>query len=456
MRGPIKGLRGHVITTIVGGAAAILVALGYVQLSGSLVKGRVYHVRAVVATSASLVSGSRVTMAGVNVGRVAQVKRQGFGTLVALDITDGRVTPIPKDSRVTIRQRTPVGENFVSITRGRSKRMLAAGDVLPVSQSDEYVDVDQLLSTLRGKATGNTRRLIQNLGSALNGRGDELNATLGGAHQVVLHAASILTLLRDDQAQTNRVVDNLGRVMAAVGDRRDAVTVTARRGLAALRAVAARDDALRATLRELPSTLSAVRTTGNELVGTTRVASPVVSDLAVAMRDLRPAIRNLKPAAATGRDVVAELGRTAGPLRTTLQEVERVSGPLSSALPGVRRTLCQVNPMLRYIKPYTEDIPAALIGLGSASNSYDATGHLIRLTPIVGENSVAGSVPANVSLATQTLLRSGFLGKATPLSWNPYPAGGRIGKDSADAERSVSGPAALAKSYKFPHVTADC
>lgn len=455
MRGPIPHLKRHVATFVIGCLAAIVVAAGYQQLAGSLVKGKVYKVRAMVGTAASLAPGSRVTMAGADVGRVGGVKRQGFGTVVALEITDERVTPIPMDSRVTIRQRTPVGENFVAITPGDGKRMLGAEDVLPVSQSDEYVDVDQLLSTLQGKTSANTRKLIQSMGTALGGRGEELNATLGGAHQVVDHAASVLTLLRRDQPQTNRLVDNLGRVMAAVGDRREAVAVTARRGLAALEAVASRDTQLAAVLRELPPTLRTVRATGDIVGQTSRVASPVVTDLTGAVRDLRPAIDALGPAAVQGQRVVRELGRAAPPLRTTLEEVERLSGPLGAALPQVRKTLCQVNPMLRYAQPYIPDVPAALIGLGSASNSYDAVGHLIRLTPIAGENSLAGA-PANVSLAAQTLTRAGFLGKSSPLTWHPYPDGGRIGQDAADVEHRVSGPAELAKSYKFPHVVADC
>jgi hypothetical protein len=94
--------------------------------------------------------------------------------------------------------------------------------------------------------------------------------------------------------------------------------------------------------------------------------------------------------------------------------------------------------------------------MGSASNSYDATGHLIRLTPIVGENSLAG-LSNNISKAAHTLLRSGFLSTSMGLTWNPYPKPGQIGRDGAGRGKSVLGPAEVpATGYRFPHVVAAC
>lgn len=114
--------------------------------------------------------------------------------------------------------------------------------------------------------------------------------------------------------------------------------------------------------------------------------------------------------------------------------------------------------MIRYTAPYTDDAIASIVGLGSASNSYDAVGHLIRLTPIVGENSMAG-LPDEVTQAAFKLMRSGLLGRASPLTWNPLPKPGVIGtaEASATGKRAISGPKELAASgYKYPRITADC
>jgi phospholipid/cholesterol/gamma-HCH transport system substrate-binding protein len=456
MGGPIRNYPGHVVTAVLALGGAVAVLLGFLVLGGSLLKGETVTVRAIVPTSSALGKGAKVAMAGAQVGRVAKVSRRGNGTLVEMEITDASVVPVPVDSRVTLRQRTPVGENYIEITPGRATATLAQDDVLPVTRADEYVDVDQILSVLDGKERAAARRLIQGAGRAVDGQGRNLNVTLGEASKIVVEGGALFGVLSEDREQVARLVDRLGRVSAAVGERGAAVRTTAERGLVALDAVAARDDQLAATLRELPATLGQVRETTTLLRSTATTATPVVRELAATVGELRRPVATLRPAMQQARNVVKELGLAASPLRTTLRRVDALSAPLVKALPQLHKTICQVAPMVRYTAPYTKDAIATVVGLGSASNSYDAVGHLIRLTPIVGENSLAGA-PDAVTQAAHTLLRTGLLGRSSPLTWNPIPEPGQIGKATATGVPAISGPRALAASgYEYPRILADC
>jgi hypothetical protein len=101
------------------------------------------------------------------------------------------------------------------------------------------------------------------------------------------------------------------------------------------------------------------------------------------------------------------------------------------------------------------DVTSAVVGLSSAANSYDALGHVIRLTPIITENYLVGLPPA-ASAAAHTLLHAGLLSKSNALSWDPYPAPGQMGTSSASG-KSILGPEALGQTgYKYPRVMADC
>jgi phospholipid/cholesterol/gamma-HCH transport system substrate-binding protein len=457
MRGPTPGFAGHLLTAVAGIAAGVAVFL-YLFIGGGGTSGLAdgYEVDALVPTVGALTPGARVTMAGAKVGHVASIKRHGVGTEVRLELTDDRVTPIPVDTRLTVRQRTPVGENYVSLQPGRSHRMLADGGVLPADRSDEYVDVDQILSVLRGSTRERARALIQSTGGALRGRGEGLNKIVGGGGQAVSSGARLLKVLSADREQVAGLVQRLGSVSSAVQESSSDVATIATKGLRSLQAVAARDDALARTLDVLPGTLAQVRSTSGKLGSVTDVATPVVANLATAVREVRPAVRTLRPAAQEGREALRALSDTAPRLGGTLERARSLAGPLTAALPALRETLCNVNPMVRYLKPYTPDVIASVVGLGSASNSYDAIGHLIRLTPIIGENSLVG-LPDSVSKAAYTLLRAGFLSKSNGLTWNPYPEPGKVGSDGAGRGKSVFGPADVPSTgYKFPHVLADC
>src|SRR4051812_27494212 len=188
MSGEITGYRGHVATFVAAVAFAIGAFVFFLGLGGGLPSTHdSYRVNALLPGSGSLTAGARVTMAGAKVGKVLSVRRQGLAALVSMQLDDARVTPIPRDTRIRLRQRTPVGENYVTLTPGRARTTLPGGGVLPLAQADDFVDVDQVMSVLQGDTRERARKLFQGLGGALRGRGERLNALLDGTAGALTH-----------------------------------------------------------------------------------------------------------------------------------------------------------------------------------------------------------------------------------------------------------------------------
>lgn len=419
--------------------------------------GSTYAVEALIPSGAALAPGSRVTVAGVDVGRVKEVQRRGIGARIRMEIADKDVLPLAADSRVQIRQHTPVGENYVAISAGRSAQKLPSGGVLPVTQADEFVDVDRLLSVLKGPTRARARQTIQGLGFALRGRGEQLNEVVGQTARFLPAAGTFVRTAYQDREHAARLVDQLGDVAAAIGQRDDAITQIADRGLVALDAIRDRDASLRQTIALLPQSLRRVRSTADRVRAVTAVAQPVVQDATATLRALRPVVGELGPAATQGRRVMHEL-RGAEP---GLQGILDALGPLSQTLPGTlgkaHKAICQAAPMLRYSKPYFPEALHILTGLGSVSNSYDATGHLLRLAPIFGENSVSG-LPASVSQASQQLMYAGLVSDTVhnKIDYDAFMKPGSLGHTVATSNTPL-GPAGMkAAGYTYPHVTADC
>jgi len=454
-----RGLLPHILSVLAFTAVAVAWALFLLAKGGGLpdVGDKAYEVSAVIPSGAALAPGSRVTMAGVQVGRVKSVKRQGMGAKLVLELDDQDVLPLAADTRVQVRQHTPVGENYVGLVSGRSTRKLASGDALPVAQSDEFVDVDRLLSVLKGDTRERARQTIQSLGGALEGRGEKLNDLVAGTSAFLKPSAKFVDVLHQDRRQASRLIAQLGDVAAAIGQRDAAISTIARQGLTSMQAIRSRDDALRSTIEELPSSLQRIRSTSETVRSVSAVARPVVDDAALALRTLQPTVARLRPAAQAGRGVMRELSGAAPGLERTLQQVTKLSGPLSAALPKVHKTICEAAPALRYLKPYMPEVLHILIGLGSSSNSYDATGHLIRLAPIFSENSLSGA-PPEVSAAANTLLYSGLVGEngGTSLNFDPYPKPGSLGKTVATSNVPLGPEKVPDTGYKYPRVEADC
>ena len=418
---------------------------GFLSLSGA------YTVRALLPTADQLTQDARVTMAGVQVGNVESVDLRGTEALVTMAITDSRVTPIPSDSHVSLLQRTPLGENYVQITPGGATRMLASGGVLPVTQASPYVDLDQILSLLQGKTRQRARDFFQGIGFGLAGRGQGLNETLDYGGQTMSNGGQLVRSVYNARNQLGQLVQQFGDMTKEIGDRGQAIQTLADRGIVAMDAVASRDAALAATLDQLPSTLGVLRSASNVLATTTDQTAPVFSSLATALDELRPGIKLLGPASTGGIDLLTQAAQAAQPLSRTLSYVERLAPPASQALPQLHQLLCQADPALRYIAPYDREIVGTLIGLGSASNSYDGIGHLIRVAPLLSAESLPGAVPDSIVSAENTLTKSGLFGIPTGFGYDPYPAPGALSNPKAGY--GVEGPWNWPGSY--PHVVAD-
>jgi phospholipid/cholesterol/gamma-HCH transport system substrate-binding protein len=452
-----RHLKGHIATF----AAVVAVAIGFVAwllvLGGQVPWDNAgYSARALLPTAASLAPGARVTMAGVDVGTVTAVKRAGLDAVVDVKLTDNRVTPIPVDSSMQLRTHTVVGENYVSITPGSSHTMLRSGGLLPISQAGSYVDFNQILSVLQGDGRHRLRELLRGLGGAVAGRGDQLNALLNGGASALSYASNTIQIAARHTPDVSRLVDQLGRLSAAVGERDSSIQQIADSGLATLNTIASRDQAVREILRELPGALTQVRVTTDTLNNVTNTAAPIVSSLAAAVAEVRPAVQSLRPAVDAGRGVLTALSAAAPGLEGTLNRATQLAGPTPDALFQLKKTLCQANPAIAYLRPYTSDVIATIMGLGSASNSYDRFGHLIRLLPIISENSLVG-LPPSVSSAALTLIHAGLLTETRGgLTYQPYSPPGQIGHETA-AGQSILGPSQVpATGYRYPHVLAAC
>jgi virulence factor Mce-like protein len=452
MRDRTKNLLVVVATTLVG-----VGFFGWLLIYTDQVPGtdKGYEVKAVLPTSASLATGARVTMAGYQVGRVTKIERRGVGGLVTMKLSDERVTPVPADTRIALRQRTPLGENYVSLTPGRSRSELPDGGMIPLTRSDEYVEVDQVLSVLQGDTRRRAQKLIQGAGGALDANGLRLRQLLAGTSGVITNTAKVVDVVDRRRTQIPALVEQLGQITAAVGERGAAIRQIGRAGLQTFEAVGDEDAALRAAVRELPSTLRSARSLTSVLGSVSDRATPTVAALAAVVADLRPTVRTLTPAANGGVRLTGALGDAAPKLETLLRAARPLADRASSTLPKVQDVLCQAAPAVEYLRPYIDDITQGLANLGSSANAYDALGHLVRLQPVLSDNSLV-AMPDSVSKAAYKLIHTGLLSKLTSISYNPFPKPGQIGKEVAPDTGQILGPKEYASVYTYPRIKKAC
>ena len=148
----------------------VFVAAGIVALAvlafrvGNLTTADVmngYRIEARFQNVGSLKVKSPVTIAGVRVGRVAEIRfdPDSYQALVAMNI-DGRYSTLPVDTGASILTSGLLGEQYIELEPGGAEEYLKAGDRIKVTQSAMVLEklVGRVLTTLIEKPADTNKK----------------------------------------------------------------------------------------------------------------------------------------------------------------------------------------------------------------------------------------------------------------------------------------------------------
>ncbi len=127
-----------------------------------------FRLKAVFATAVNISPKSPVRIAGVDVGKVTSIKREGNTGVVTMEITkDG--LPIHRDATLKIRARILLEGNwFVDLQPGTpTSPMRLLRLHVPITQTSDPVQLDQVLDALNTDTRANLQTLLIEFGSAL-------------------------------------------------------------------------------------------------------------------------------------------------------------------------------------------------------------------------------------------------------------------------------------------------
>ncbi|WP_114418527.1 outer membrane lipid asymmetry maintenance protein MlaD [Marinospirillum perlucidum] len=98
---------------------------------------KTFQVEAYFGDIGGLKERSKVTLAGVTVGRVARIEldQQWFEARVLLELDESLQGKLSKDTAAAIQTAGLLGDNYISLTPGIEEATLAAGDTLRDTQS---------------------------------------------------------------------------------------------------------------------------------------------------------------------------------------------------------------------------------------------------------------------------------------------------------------------------------
>ncbi len=427
-----------------------------------------------------LVKGGDLKIGGVKAGQTTDfelTKTEPYRTVVTAEITEPGFDSLRTDGRCDVRQQSLIGEYFIDCDLGTAKKELPDGGTVSVDRTSSTIPPDLINTVMRRPVRERFRLILNELGTGLAGRPEELNRVIRRAHPALRELSQTLTILRGQNKVIRDFIRDADTTSAAVEPVKEDVAKWAEESSKTAGIQASRSEELGRYWSRLPDFLGELEPTLAQLERTADAQIPTLRSLGRAAPELERFLRSAEPFARETRGSLEALGDTASvgseALDESKQEIRelrslagfapRLGKPLRQFLQTIddRKRSIENDPAAAKTAPPAPDKTAYAKGQGFTGmealwnyiyyqtlgiNSFDEIGHLLR---IVLFNT--GPCPAYVAKPTKAEIEecNSWLGPYQPGITAPdpsaKPAAAREAPDRPESQKDGSAPASAPK-----------
>ncbi|HTR73068.1 MAG TPA: MlaD family protein [Solirubrobacteraceae bacterium] len=305
---------------------------------------------------------SPVRIAGVGVGKVTSIQRQGKAGLVSMEI-EQKGLPIHEDATLKIRPRIFLEGNwFVDLQPGSpSSPTISSGHTIPIAQTSDPVQLDQVLSALNSDTRQNLQDFLQGYGDGLTRKPDaQENAEqdlsvygLNGAQALnktyliapkALRGGGIVqqAITGTEQHDLSELIAAIGKVTAALNVHEQALSEWVPNFDAFFANIAAQSPSLSAALVHLPGALHSA----GRAFAALRSSGPPTQAFANA---LVPAAEQINPTVAAALPWIEQVQAALAP-----SELGGVARGLNEAAPTLAQLLSEQTPFYKQTEVFSK------------------------------------------------------------------------------------------------------
>jgi virulence factor Mce-like protein len=156
-----------------------------------------YNIKVELPEAAGLQPSNQVRIAGTRVGLVSSIKphqnpHTGRVTAIAELHLEKKIEPLPANTKAIVQSVSTVGLKYLELQKGSSSQTLKAGHTIPISQTREPVNIEELFNMFNKPTRTAIKINSNNFGDGLAGRGLGLNNTIAELRPLVIHAIPAL------------------------------------------------------------------------------------------------------------------------------------------------------------------------------------------------------------------------------------------------------------------------
>ena len=254
-----------------------------------------------------LTSGAQFKVAGVPAGTISSIElcakdpqancANPLHAAVTVSITARGFQQFRSDAFCQSRPESLIGEYFIECQPGQAGRILPPGSTIPVTQTQSTIPADLLTGIMRMPYRQRLTLIINELGAAVAGRSEDLQAALQRAVPALTETDNLLSLLADDSSTLQSLTANSNASITALANNSAQVQRFITEAGNAAGETATQSGNLKATLQNLPGFLEQLKPAMAKLSAAAVANEPVLGNLNQASGQVHTLLTNLAPCA---------------------------------------------------------------------------------------------------------------------------------------------------------------
>lgn len=342
----------------------------WLQFGGAVpFKAQGYRITTTFPEATQLSVEADIRIAGVAVGRVKKVIPGPDGRAIATLEVQRRFAPLPQGTKAILRQKTLLGETYISLTPPLSAngRFIKEDGRIPNTDVGSTVELDEVFATFNPETRRYFQQWMQDGGAGLTGQGGNAGKALVELQLLVQDLGGVTKTL-NEQAPSLRTSLADGKTVLAsatsqTGALQRAITETER----VFRQTGDQDAALTALVERLPKFLGAAKSGTKAIENFAEETGPAVTRLQPTAKALTPAARSLANVSPELRQLLEGIERVNESAKEGVPATEKTLQALPVILDGLDPFLKQVNPIFEYAGLYTDEITGAIGNLAAST-----------------------------------------------------------------------------------------
>jgi phospholipid/cholesterol/gamma-HCH transport system substrate-binding protein len=360
----------------------------------------------------NLVPAGRVEIAGVQVGKVKSVEREGNQAKAVFDV-DRTAAPLHQGLHIRLGARSLVEDNYLDITDGTGPALPDMA-VIPPNAIQPSVQLRDVLASLDDKTRASAGQLLRTLGPATQGEKQNVGATMDGLGDLGRQGNTALDAIAAQSEDLRSLSTNLTTVLQSLDTGQGEIGQMVGDAQRLTQATSDRQQAVAGTVAQLPGVLQSATDSADGINDLSGALAPVAANLKDASPYLQNALTQLPATTKDLRGLLPTLSTTLDRAPATLDRVPTFGDDVQGVIPPAQALTRDLNPALDFVAPYARNgVGIFLANFNSVLQYTDEKGaHYIRLHPQVNATQ-SPQLPVNLPKATPNLLG---------LYTNPIPA----------------------------------